>query len=173
MSLLEDALLFAIDAHKKQFRKFDQTAYIKHPMSVMGIMTEYTDDEAVLAACLLHDTVEDIDDITLETMHDTFGERVASIVFYVTEKSTKADGNRKVRKQIDKEHYSRGTIDSQNVKVADMLDNIPGIVLCDPEFAVVYLREKTELLESLVKADPELRSKARRLIKQMYTVLGY
>jgi len=172
MLLVEKAMLFAIEAHKGTFRKFDGTAYIKHPFSVMGIMTEYSDDPAVLAACLLHDTVEDIDDITLETMHDTFGERVASNVFYVTEKATKADGSRRVRKEIDRIHYSKGTVDSQNIKVADMLDNIPGIVLCDPKFAPIYFEEKRQLLWSLTKAVPDIKAKAERLINQMYLILG-
>ena len=171
MSIIEEALLFAIEAHKDVHRKFDGTAYIKHPLAVMGIMTEYTQDKQILAACILHDTVEDCEDVTLEVIHDRFGEVVASTVFYATEKATKADGPRKVRKEIDKIHYCNGTKHSQNLKVADMLDNIPGIVLCDPKFAPTYLEEKRSLLWSLTKADADVRAKAEHLINQMYLIL--
>ena len=171
MSIIEEALSFAIEAHKDVHRKFDGTAYIKHPLAVMGIMTEYTQDAQILAACILHDTVEDCEDITLDIIHDRFGEVVASTVFYATEKATKADGSRKVRKEIDRQHYCNGTKHSQNLKVADMLDNIPGIVLCDPKFTPIYLEEKRQLLWSLTKADADLRAKAEYLINQMYLIL--
>ena len=52
-----------------------------------------------------------------------------------------------------------------------MLDNIPGIVLCDPKFAPIYLEEKRQLLWSLTKADADLRAKAEYLINQMYLIL--
>lgn len=171
MSILEDAILFAIEAHKNVYRKFDRTAYIRHPLAVMGIMTSYTDDLSVLAAAVLHDTVEDCADVTLEIIHDRFGEVTASTVFYATEKATKKDGNRKIRKEIDKVHYSSGTTHSQNLKVADMLDNIPGIVLCDPHFAPMYLDEKASLIKVLTKANPIIIARAELLIKNMYTIL--
>ncbi len=54
------ALPFAIDAHKGQLRKSSDVPYIYHPLNLachalaMGIH-----DDATVAACLLHDTVED------------------------------------------------------------------------------------------------------------------
>ena len=54
------ALPFAIKAHEGQKRKRSDIPYIYHPLNLachclaMGI-----DDDAIIAACLLHDTVED------------------------------------------------------------------------------------------------------------------
>jgi len=172
MPLIEKAFQFAMEAHKGQFRKFGGTAYIQHPLAVMGILTEiYANNAEVLAAALLHDTVEDCKDITLEVIHERFGEVVASTVFYATEKATKEDGSRKVRKEIDRIHYCNGTAYSQDLKVADMLHNIQGIVLCDPVFAPTYLEEKRQLLWNLTKASAILRAKAETLINQMYLIL--
>lgn len=164
MSLLNDAILFATEAHKGQFRKFDYTAFIRHPLSVMGIMSQYTDDPSALAASVLHDTVEDCDDITLEVIHERFGEIVAGYVFYVTEKSTKNDGNRKKRKEIDRIHYSVGTKISQEIKVADAIDNIPSMVLYNTEFSKLYIKEKLSLLYDLTKANSDIKQKAYNLI---------
>jgi len=164
MRLLSDSIKFAIEAHSGQFRKFDKTPYIKHPLSVMGMMTELTDEQAILSACVLHDTVEDCEDVTLEIIHERFGEIVAGYVFYVTAKSQKTDGSRKIRKEIDRIHYSIGSDVSQNIKVLDMIDNIPSMVLYDSEFAKLYIKEKLNLLETLTKASSAFRNKAFNLI---------
>ena len=55
-----EALAFAIHAHEGQYRKNSHIPYINHPLTMtcqalhMGIQ-----DDALLSACLLHDTVED------------------------------------------------------------------------------------------------------------------
>lgn len=165
--LLEDAILFATEAHKNQFRKFDGTPYITHPLAVMGMMTELTMEPTVLAASVLHDTVEDCKDVTLEVIHERFGEVVAGYVFYVTEKSKKSDGNRAVRKEIDLNHYSKGSDVSQNIKVLDMIHNIPSMVLYDPDFAEVYIKEKKNLLTALTKSDNMIWNRANNIIDRL------
>ncbi|MBV5346757.1 bifunctional (p)ppGpp synthetase/guanosine-3',5'-bis(diphosphate) 3'-pyrophosphohydrolase [bacterium] len=172
MSSLQEAVNFAIAAHKGQVRKYDGSAYIMHPFSVMGMMTEFTADWEELAAAILHDTVEDCDDVTIEAIHERFGERVASIVFYATEVSQKTDGNRATRKAMDRRHYSAGPGESQDLKGVDMIDNIPTIVLMDPEFAGRYLEEKLLLLAVLTKMNPIIKERAERLIQNMYKILG-
>lgn len=167
MSILEEAIIFATEAHKNQRRKFDNSPYIRHPLSVMGMMTEFSNDPAVLAACVLHDTVEDCADITLEVIHERFGEIVAGYVFYVTEKAQKSDGIRVARKNIDKKHYSRGTAVSQNIKIIDALDNVPSMFLYDPKFAIIYTGEKLNLLDSLDKCNKVLYNRATDLFVRM------
>ena len=169
--MIYEALRFAIEAHAGQIRKFDNTPYIKHPLAVMGMMTEITDDPELLSACLLHDTVEDCGDITLEVILERFGEVVASYVFYVSEKSLKTDGTRKVRKEIDRLHYSLGPKPSQNIKILDMIDNIPSMALYDPDFAKLYIEEKVNLLESLTKADSFVKNKVLNVIGKIKKIL--
>ena len=168
MGLIESALEFAIEAHNGVIRRYDKTPYITHPLAVMGIMTLVTNDQEVLAAALLHDTIEDCEDINIEIIHEKFFERVAGYVFYCSEKSKKSDGCRAIRKEIDRRHYSAGTKHSQNIKIADMIHNIPGIVQYDPEFGKIYMYEKLHLLAMLQKADIKLQRIAIKLISNMF-----
>jgi len=164
MQLLSEAILFAVEAHKNQFRKYDNSAYIKHPLAVMGMMTEFTQNPKILAACVLHDTVEDCKDVTIEVIHERFGEEVAGFVYYSTEKSQKSDGNRGVRKEIDRRHYAKGPYVSQDIKGLDMIENIPSIVLFNKEFSITYMDEKIQLLGVLEKCNPIIKCRALSLI---------
>lgn len=164
--MLSEAIRFAIEAHQGQKRKYDWTAYIKHPLSVMGMLTEFTTDPMSLSAAVLHDTVEDCQDVTLEVIHERFGEVVAGYVFYTTEKSRKEDGPMEFRKAIDREHYAKGSQVSQTIKVLDMIDNIPGICYNNPRHGEVYIKEKLALLDYLTKAEISAKVKAINLINR-------
>jgi (p)ppGpp synthase/HD superfamily hydrolase len=77
LSLLVKATNFAAIAHKNQMRKDGKTPYINHPIGVTHILTELGNvfDINVLAAALLHDTVEDTD-TTIDDIKDNFGEKI-------------------------------------------------------------------------------------------------
>ena len=78
--LVESALIFAARAHAKQLRKSTDIPYIVHPVGVMLVLLESGEsDPELLAAALLHDTVEDTG-VTLAELRDQFGARVAEIV---------------------------------------------------------------------------------------------
>ncbi|MBU1138986.1 MAG: HD domain-containing protein, partial [Proteobacteria bacterium] len=72
-----DALDFATEAHNDQWRRSGE-AYIMHPCSVARILAEEMDvvDPEILAAALLHDTVEDVEEITSELVGEKFGSYV-------------------------------------------------------------------------------------------------
>ena len=59
MTKIENALIFATKAHAGKYRKGTDRSYIIHPIEVMSIVMHFTDDEDVLTAAVLHDTVED------------------------------------------------------------------------------------------------------------------
>lgn len=84
MDIFEKALCFAIEKHSGQTRKFSDAPYILHPMEAAAIVGTMTDDRTVLAAAVLHDTVEDTD-TTLEEIEEKFGRRVALLVMTETE----------------------------------------------------------------------------------------
>lgn len=88
MGILEKALIFATDAHKGQFRKYTGDPYITHPIAVSKIVATITNDEDMIAAALLHDTVEDTE-VTLQQIEENFGSRVALFVENLTDISTK------------------------------------------------------------------------------------
>ncbi|HYH57162.1 MAG TPA: HD domain-containing protein, partial [Anseongella sp.] len=56
---LDEIKDFAGRAHRAQKRKYAGEPYIVHPVRVMEICREYTDDIPLLAAALLHDVLED------------------------------------------------------------------------------------------------------------------
>ena len=81
--ILDRAIAFAVRAHAGQLRK-DGTAFILHPLEDAVIVGTMTRDPEVLAAAVLHDTVEDTD-VTPEQILDTFGSRVYELVMHETE----------------------------------------------------------------------------------------
>lgn len=84
MKLFERALLYAAQKHAGAVRKLDGAPYLLHPMEAAQIVYSLTKDEEVLAAALLHDTVEDTD-AAEEDIRELFGERVAGLVASETE----------------------------------------------------------------------------------------
>lgn len=84
MDLFDKALCYATEKHSGQVRKGSNTPYIVHPVEVAGIIATMSDDKELLAAALLHDTVEDTD-ATIEEIRELFGKRVSLLVLTKTE----------------------------------------------------------------------------------------
>ena len=104
--LVRRALAFATLAHGDQKRKYTGEMYIVHPIEVMEIVKTVPHDDAMLAAALLHDVVEDTD-VTLDEVRSAFGDDVAALVDDLTDVSKPEDGNRKTRKAMDREHSAQ------------------------------------------------------------------
>ena len=79
MTKLEKAIGFAMRAHHGMRRKKENLPYIIHPLEVVTILAGMTDDEDVLSAAVLHDTVEDTG-VSLEIIGKEFGSRVMELV---------------------------------------------------------------------------------------------
>ena len=84
MTLFEKAIIFAVEHHQGVIRKMEGNPYILHPMEVAQIAAKIKNDDELLAACMLHDTVEDTD-ATLDDIRNQFSERVAQLVASETE----------------------------------------------------------------------------------------
>ena len=78
--MIDKAITFATKAHEGQFRKGTKLPYIVHPLEVGVIVSRMTQDKEVIAAAILHDTLEDCKEVTFSTLCQEFGERVAEIV---------------------------------------------------------------------------------------------
>lgn len=167
-NFLLNAIFIATEAHKGQKRKYTNEPYISHPFSVAGLVSSVSRDEDMIVAALLHDTVEDTH-IEISTIKGLFGVRVAEMVEDLTDVSQPEDGNRKVRKAIDREHTARASVDSKTIKLADLIDNTKTIVAFDREFAKVYMNEKRKLLEVLTDGDKLLFDVANGLVEQFYS----
>lgn len=82
--LLHRAAKLAVQAHHGQERKSSPLPYVSHCFDVLKRLSCWgITDRNLLAAALLHDTVEDTR-TSLEDVHEQFGAAVASIVEQVT-----------------------------------------------------------------------------------------
>lgn len=81
---VRQALLVAEEIHKRDFRK-NGAPWITHPIAVTSILASLGAGEEILAAALLHDTVEDHPKlISLADIEKKFGKRVSFLVGGVT-----------------------------------------------------------------------------------------
>lgn len=131
LGLVLKALAFAARKHRHQRRK-DQEAspYINHPIDLADILTNEADitDEVVVAAAILHDTVEDTG-TTPEELTLAFGAEISSIVAEVTDDRARTKEDRK-RLQI--EHAPRASFRAQQLKLADKIANLRDLARSPP-----------------------------------------
>jgi (p)ppGpp synthase/HD superfamily hydrolase len=160
--LVARADAFAAAAHGaiKHKRKYTGDDYIVHPREVAAIVATVPHTDEMLAAALLHDTVEDTG-VTIETIRAEFGPIVAMYVADLTDVSRPSDGSRVVRKAIDLAHTATACADAKTIKLADLLSNTASIVAHDPGFARVYLKEKAAMLEVMTDGDATLLARAK------------
>ena len=109
------ALDIAFHAHDGQKRKSGEP-YIIHPVAVTCILASYYMDHETLCAGLLHDTVEDTEFVTFESVESMFGPSVRAIV----EGETKVS---KVSSTVSKaadDSFVSSTFDEPDVKADDL-----------------------------------------------------
>ncbi|BDH44155.1 hypothetical protein TUM12370_01990 [Salmonella enterica subsp. enterica serovar Choleraesuis] len=166
-TLEQRARRFASKAHAacNQRRKYTDEPYIVHPASVVERVRSVCQDEIVLAAAWLHDTVEDTP-TTLADIHHHFGDPVARLVEMVTNPDTPAGFNRYKRKQQHFAHTALACAAAQTIKLADIIDNTQGIVGFDPHFSRIYLVEKRLQVVGLIRGDEGLFRQASLTIEQ-------
>jgi GTP diphosphokinase / guanosine-3',5'-bis(diphosphate) 3'-diphosphatase len=132
LPILVRALRFAADKHRSQ-RRLDVQAspYINHPIAVLSILCEEggIDEEAVLCAGVLHDTIEDTE-ATPEELAGLFGPRVRDIVLAVSDdkRLPKAE-----RKQLQIEHAAAASREAKLVKLADKIANLRDLLEHPPK----------------------------------------
>ncbi len=122
-----DALEFAFEAHGDQWRRSGDP-YIMHPCSVARILAEELDvhNAEILAAALLHDTVEDVEYVTSEVIRKKFGANVEAIVEGCT-KVTHYTGDKQTFKKLVHRKIFTGAAAKPEVmivKLADRLHNL-------------------------------------------------
>ena len=129
--LVLDAASFAADKHRLQRRKHaDAPPYINHPLALADILAKEgaVEDAKVIAAALLHDTVEDTE-TTIEELEARFGKRVASIVAEVTDDKSLPKDERKRLQAVKSASKSLG---AKLVKLADKTANLRDLVATPP-----------------------------------------
>lgn len=148
-----EAMIFAMQVHKNQKRKFTGNPYFNHLSEVAGIVgSVYGPSDIVQATAWLHDSIED-QGISPYEIEKRFGKHVRIGVEALSDLET---GKREERKRLSRERLAKQPGWIQNIKVADIISNCSSVLMHDPSFATVYLAEKRLLLEVLTKASPEL-----------------
>jgi hypothetical protein len=171
--LVDRARLYATEAHQRinQRRKYNNEPYDVHLHEVAKLVESVSGDTEMIAAAWLHDTVEDTQ-ATLDDIEAEFGVAVAELVEELTDVSRPGDGNRAVRKAIDRRHLAQASARAKTVKLADLIDNCKDITRHDPGFAQVYLAEMDDLLDVLQDGDVQLYKRAEKIHARSLERLG-
>lgn len=131
---IQQAINLASRLHLGQVRKGDTNLpYISHPFSVAWILSNYTDDEDVIIAGLLHDVLEDVKDYYYSDLVKDFGERIAQIVKGVSEdKDPNVESDDKATWSERKSKYLAGlgndSDESLMVCAADKIHNLKSMI---------------------------------------------
>ena len=131
MGLVLRAARFAAWKHRDQRRKGrGAVPYINHPLDLAHVLwfEGGVTDPVVLAAALLHDTLEDTQ-TALQELQGEFGERVAAIVMEVTDEPTI---NWRARKKLQISRARLASVEAKQVKLADKICNLRSMVSSPP-----------------------------------------
>ncbi|MSR58906.1 MAG: bifunctional (p)ppGpp synthetase/guanosine-3',5'-bis(diphosphate) 3'-pyrophosphohydrolase [Planctomycetaceae bacterium] len=125
--VIERALRLASLAHRGQFRKATDIPYFSHPAAVAVILAGngFT-DEAVIAAALLHDVVEDTD-IAWEQLQAEFPASIPEYVAALSETKQAADGTKRPWIDRKREHIAQvaaASLEVRAIALADKLHNL-------------------------------------------------
>lgn len=155
-----DALGFAALRHRTQRRKGERGApYVNHLIEVANVLASHgLDDTDLLCAAVLHDAIEDTD-VTSEDLRQRFGNRITSIVLEVTDDPSTP----KWRQKLDQiETAPRMSEPAQNLRVADKISNLRGILTSPPanwsiERKVAYYAWAKKVVDECDRANAELK----------------
>ncbi|MCI5164149.1 MAG: bifunctional (p)ppGpp synthetase/guanosine-3',5'-bis(diphosphate) 3'-pyrophosphohydrolase [Candidatus Electrothrix sp. AX5] len=126
-SVFYEALDFAFEAHDGQMRKSGDP-YIIHPCATARILAEEMDVHncEILAAGLLHDTIEDVEDITPEVIREKFGPNVEAIVVGCTKVKHHSGDKQALKKLVHRRLFTGAAVrpEVMVVKLADRMHNL-------------------------------------------------
>ncbi|ARK80123.1 phosphohydrolase [Burkholderia pseudomallei] len=150
MNKLVAAIAFAADKHRNQRRKdHEASPYINHPIALANVLANEAevDDERVLLAAVLHDTIEDTETTEQELMR-LFGKEVADIVMEVTDDKALPKAE---RKRLQVEHAAHISRRAKLVKLADKICNLRDIAKSPPaDWSVERKREYFDWAKAVV-----------------------
>ena len=122
--MVQKAIDFATKVHEGQYRKGTDRPYIVHPMEVGKIVSTMTQDEEIISAAILHDTIEDCEGVDANVLKEMFSARVAGIVSQESEDKSKTWME---RKSATIERLKTAPIEVQMIGLADKLSNMRDI----------------------------------------------
>jgi (p)ppGpp synthase/HD superfamily hydrolase len=122
--MLSDAYQFAAEAHAGQRQESDGSAYIEHPVTVARLLQRGGFSDEVVAAGLLHDTVED-SGVELGQLDREFGRSVADLVAAMTEPDRPSDF--RARKAAHRGQIAKAGCAAAAIFAADKIANVQNL----------------------------------------------
>jgi guanosine-3',5'-bis(diphosphate) 3'-pyrophosphohydrolase len=169
LPLILKAIQFAADKHRSQTRKdAANTPYINHPIALASLLVNHAgiSDANVIAAAILHDTVEDTD-ATVEDIEELFGTAIRDIVIEVTDDKSLPSPERK-RLQI--EHAATISHAAKLVKLADKISNLQDIIASPPvKWSLERKREYFDWAKAVVDQLRGTNEKLELLFDEAYS----
>ncbi len=168
--LILKAAAFAAHKHKDQRRKdANASPYINHPIALANVLCEEGGiaDARVIAAALLHDTIEDTL-TSYEELRGQFGDEIADVVLEVTDTKWLEKASRK-RLQVSK--AASASTEAKLVKLADKICNVRDMIASPPagwslERRRAYFDWAKEVVDQLRGTNVQLERRFDRLYKR-------
>jgi (p)ppGpp synthase/HD superfamily hydrolase len=129
---IQKAIRIASEKHAGQVRQGDGLPFVVHLFEVAWILSGYSNDENVIAAGLIHSTVNNVDNYSLVDIKNDFGELVMAIVFDVSEDKDagaelKGQASWEERKNKYLQHMETMSQEAMLVCAADKIVNLLAI----------------------------------------------
>lgn len=169
-------LEFVVSAHSGQKRKYTGEPYHNHLKRVSDEVLVLNPYAAFIG--LGHDLIEDTDE-TKESieryLHEVMDGDYLGIKFIIdgiiclTDEYTKEkypNMNRSERKGMEIDRLTHMHPVYQSIKYADITDNISSIVEHDPDFGLVYVKEKIKLVNRMRYGDIDLMIKCFHMLHE-------
>ena len=170
-----DVFNLAIELHGKQKRKYTFDPYWFHLDNVAGrLVVAGEQDINIIAAALLHDTLEDVDGLSVEVLQSRLEfiaswypgwefdcRKICLLVGELTDQYTKAKYpqlNRAARKKLEADRLVLISPEAKLIKASDIIDNSVSIRKYSPEFYTVYCDEYKQILPTLEASSLFLRN---------------
>lgn len=165
------AVILACTLHSKQTRDDGVTPYSVHPVRVCEHLRRIAreQDESVLIAALLHDTIEDCA-INYDTIASQFGEASANYVAEVTNDNRLPKARRRAAMI---EHLPQLTPQAKRVKLADRYDNVLDLIAGGgtEEKRARYCAETERILTACAGACEPLEAALRGALEKLRKVV--
>jgi guanosine-3',5'-bis(diphosphate) 3'-pyrophosphohydrolase len=163
IALVLKAAAFSAHEHRDHRRKdIKKTPYINHPLEVAEALCVEgrVRDPEILAAALLHDTLEDTE-TTYDALHREFGGRIAVLVAEVSDDKRLHKAKRK-KLQVDRA-ASLSTA-AQQIEIADKLCTVRDILARPParwsaNRKRAYFEWAKQVVDRVRTANPEIATK--------------
>lgn len=149
--LFDRAARFAVDAHHNTERRGKGFPYVIHVMEAAEIAATLTTDQELLAAAVLHDTIEDTG-VSVDDIRREFGARVAQLVEEESDQFVEnlpEEATWHDRKQAAIDRIASASHDAKIVAMGDKLSNMRAIwrdykTIGDEVWNIFHVKEKEQ-----------------------------